>query len=511
MTSTSHAIPVRPVVEESLMNRVLNRSVSFAMFLSLLVSSTALAGRGGFHGGGGGFHAGGGGFHPAAVHPGGFGAPAAHPGGFSAPAFHGSPAADAPRTINNFGRGGAPISHPANVASANVNRHGGYGWRGPYGGYHSGWVHGYWNGHYWPGGYGYGYGYPGYGWGLAGAGLGGFGLGLGLGAGIGAWGYGSSLYNWGYSNYANPYYVNIPVAVGQPVAAFPYDYSQPIDTQAAPPQEAVSDEATQAFDAAREAFKAGDNKQALALVDQALKNMPNDPTLHEFRALVLFALGQYEQAAVPLYAVLSNGPGWDWTTMVSLYPGVDVYTAQLRALEDYTLSQQNSVAGHFVLAYHYLTQGHTVAATGQLQRVVALQPGDTLSAQLLRQLSQTGAPAAGTDPAGAQPQPQSPAQTVATAGAPEGTLVGNWSAIPSKDIAIQLAISPDGNFTWKVTNQGQSRQFTGTSTSGNGLLTLAQSQGPPMVGRVTWRDLDHFTFQLAGGPDDPGLSFSRSR
>ena len=42
--------------------------------------------------------------------------------------------------------------------------------------------------------------------------------------------------------------------------------------------------------------------------------MPNDASLHEFRALVLFALGQYEQAAATLYAVLSNGPGWDWTT-----------------------------------------------------------------------------------------------------------------------------------------------------------------------------------------------------
>ena len=31
-----------------------------------------------------------------------------------------------------------------------------------------------------------------------------------------------------------------------------------------------------------------------------------------------------------------------------------------------------------------------------------------------------------------------------------------------------------------------------------------------MVGHVAWRDPDHFTFQLSGGPDDPGLTFSRS-
>jgi hypothetical protein len=31
-----------------------------------------------------------------------------------------------------------------------------------------------------------------------------------------------------------------------------------------------------------------------------------------------------------------------------------------------------------------------------------------------------------------------------------------------------------------------------------------------MVGHVSWRDPDHFTFQLSGGPEDPGLTFSRA-
>ena len=34
-----------------------------------------------------------------------------------------------------------------------------------------------------------------------------------------------------------------------------------------------------------------------------------------------------------LYVVLTAGPGWDWATMVGLYPDVDTYTRQLRALE----------------------------------------------------------------------------------------------------------------------------------------------------------------------------------
>jgi hypothetical protein len=501
------------MVEETLMNRIGNRTLPLATILTLtLLGASTAFGRGGGHGGGGhggGFH--GGGFHGGGVHPGGF-----HPGGFRAPApaFHPAPAFRAPHPANLGGRAlaaGGPFR----------GYNGGLGWRGPYGGYHARWVHGYWNGHNWPGGAGWGYpGYGfggGYGLGGLGWGLGGLGLGLGLGYGIGAWGIGSPFYNWGYASYANPYssYAVIPAGVAQPAVAqavaSPYDYAQPLDAQAPPPEQAVSDAATQAFDQARAAFKAGDYQQALALADQALKSMPNDASLHEFRGLVLFALGQFEQAAAPLYAVLSNGPGWDWTTLMSLYPSVDPYTNQLRVLEDYTRSHPDSAAGHFVLAYHYLTQGHLDVAVAQLKKVAALQPADKLAPQLLHQLTQpnTGAPdaaaAAGAAPPG-QPQPQPAAASPAA----QGNLVGNWSASPSQDNKITLTIGQDGTFTWKVNIKGQERQYAGTSTFGNGLLTLAPGQGPPMVGHVTWRDPDHFTFQVTGGPDDPGLTFGRS-
>ena len=56
-----------------------------------------------------------------------------------------------------------------------------------------------------------------------------------------------------------------------------------------PPEPPVADQATSAFDQAREAFKAGDYANALQLVQQALAQTPNDTTLHEFLALVLFA------------------------------------------------------------------------------------------------------------------------------------------------------------------------------------------------------------------------------
>ena len=254
------------------------------------------------------------------------------------------------------------------------------------------------------------------------------------------------------------------------------------------------------FDAGRASFQQGNYADALRQADDALAKLPNDTTLHEFRALCLFALGRYDEAAATLYAVLSVGPGWDWTTLIGLYPSVDVYTAQLRALEDYCDGHADSATARFVLAYHYLTEGHTDAAVGMLKEVVALKPGDTLSAKLLRQL----------DPPKEQPAPAAapaPADTTPPQGA---TVAGTWTASPTADCAITLTVQPGGGFTWQAAQKGQTRQFSGASTYGDGMLTLAQDKGPALVGRVGWTDATHMTFRIVGdGPDDPGLSFSK--
>jgi hypothetical protein len=61
-----------------------------------------------------------------------------------------------------------------------------------------------------------------------------------------------------------------------------------------------------------------------------------------------------------------------------------------------------------------------------------------------------------------------------------------------------------------VTQQGQPRQLQGKLTFGNGILTLAQDQGPAIVGIVTWTDENHFVFKVPGaGPSDSGLTFTK--
>jgi tetratricopeptide (TPR) repeat protein len=345
--------------------------------------------------------------------------------------------------------------------------------------------------------------------------------------------YGPMLYDWGYSTYSNPYYVpSSTVVVEQPVV---YDYSQPINPTAPQPAQSVTDQAVSQFDQARDAFKNGDYTSALSLVDQALVQLPNDPALHEFRALVLFALQRYDEASVALYAVLSIGPGWDWPTLVGLYPDVETYTAQLRALESYIAQHSQSAPARFVLAYHYLTEGHADAAAAQLERVTQLQPNDKLSAQILASLRQASQPAVagatGASPTALTPTtlatappltaPAATAPPVTTSAAPsgrEGQLTGEWTAHPAQaqDSTITMTFTEGNHFVWKVTQQGKTQQFQGDRTFGNGILTLAQSgeqaqAQPPLVGRVTWQDENHFNFKLIPGePGDPGLSFAKS-
>jgi tetratricopeptide (TPR) repeat protein len=288
-----------------------------------------------------------------------------------------------------------------------------------------------------------------------------------------------------------------------------YDYTQPINTESAPPQTAVIDQVTSTFETARAAFKTGDYQQALELADQSIRQTPNEAALHEFRALTLFALKRYDEAGAALYAVLAVGPGWDWPTLIGLYPDVSVYTGQLRALESFVNNDPSSAAARLVLGYQYLTQGNKVAGLRQLKEVVALEPKDTLSTRLIQRLEPTPSPSGPVEALGPSEGPSGPSAAVLVV--KEGRLEGTWTAKPDQETTITLAFLDQDQFTWQVTHQGKSRQLQGKRVSGNGILTLAQDQGPPMVANITWRDETHFTFKVpGGGPDDPGLNFSKS-
>src|SRR5262249_47827178 len=140
-------------------------------------------------------------------------------------------------------------------------------------------------------------------------------------------------------DYVNPYYVeSMPTYYTEPIVSVSVE---PVAQTAAPATmitpaglpPGVSTEGVSKFDEARAAFVAGQYDVALKLIDAAAAQMPHDAVLHEFRSLVLFALGRYAESAATIHPVLHVGPGWDWKTLSGLYANVDVYTQQLRALE----------------------------------------------------------------------------------------------------------------------------------------------------------------------------------
>ncbi len=505
------------------------------------------------------------------------------------------------------GRGGGYYSNRnTNVVNNNVTRvnntvvNNGFGGRGAWGG--GGWGGGGWGGAGWGGG-----GWRGGGWGAGGWGRGGFGggwaspfygswyrggwgnsasfwTGFGIGAvssfglgsiygggGFGGWGaYGypvapmaysyfptwgvSTLGGWGLgsvansmllSGYTNPYYATAVAAQPAPTTIV-YDYSQPINVTAAPPDASVTESTEQVFSAARDSFMAGDYQRALDLTDQVLKQTPNAAVVHEFRAMCLFALKRYDDAAAVAYAVLTAGPGWNWSTMVGLYPGVDPYTDQLRALEAYARANPNSTSARFLLGYHYMVQGNQEAAAGQFENVVKLQPDEKLSASFAKALRKATEPAptavvaapTATQPAAApaaQPAPAAvavaatpgvpaPAQAEAAGAAatvveaaeqpapppPPAQMAGLWKAQPAPDVSITLNLEADGKFSWEVDSKGQKQTLTGQAGFKDNELALFQPEGPPLIGKITQNDANKFVFAPTGSGDKaPGLTFTK--
>ncbi len=327
-------------------------------------------------------------------------------------------------------------------------------------------------------------------------------------AGLVGWGLGPWANRWLYSGFINPYLVapviNTTVVANAPPVFVP-DYSRPLDLANIPPEPEGTEQDDSTFLAARDAFKSGDFPRALSLTDLALQPYPNDPVLHEFRALCLFALGRYDETAAVLYVVLTAGPGWDWATMSGLYADVDTYSRQLRALEAAIKANTSVASKRFVLAYHYMVQDHFENARQQFEYVVKLQPKDELAAQFAKLLTPpSDAPTLGATDS---------AQGIETAGMQQpsplpAALVGNWKAKPMPDVSIELTIREDGQFTWDVKSNGHSDSIAGEADYLDGVLTLTQADAPALVGKIVNLGDKQFGFELLGGSQVGTIQFS---
>jgi tetratricopeptide (TPR) repeat protein len=351
---------------------------------------------------------------------------------------------------------------------------------------HSDWYHGGWSGGWYPG-----------------AGFANYPVAAALG--VTTWGINRMSNAFGMGGYENPYYgesggggydYSEPIAPYQPAAE---EAAATTDAAAAP---AANAEGLALFDQAREAFAKGDYKQALDLSNQTLKTMPNDAVVHEFRALTQFALANYRDAAAGAYAVLSAGPGWDWTTVSTLYGNVDDYTTQLRALEAFVKKTPKSSDGHFLLAYHYLTAGHPDAAQPELLEVQKLTPNDRLVAQLLSMTAKSG-----DQPAEPTPQPAIADDKLIKA----EQLVGVWTAGGSGGAKFQMTLDKDAAFSWKFTSGKKSDEIKGVFAVEQNNLALQVDDGSVMLAEIALTG-NQLKFKIIGGdPKDPGLTFAKAK
>ncbi|MFP6766154.1 MAG: tetratricopeptide repeat protein, partial [Planctomycetaceae bacterium] len=313
------------------------------------------------------------------------------------------------------------------------------------------------------------------------------------------WGVNAMAYSYGTMSYVNPYYTG--ASTGSPV-----DYSQPQitveqtdgdDPATAPPE--VPEQGLQLFEQARTAFHSGEYDRARQLADKALALMPHDALVHEFRALTFFAQQQYTGAATVLHSVLAVSPGWDWATMSQLYPDQNVYTAQLRALEDWTGKHPTLPDGHFVLAYHYLTCGHRDEAASQLKQVVTALPDDSISARLLNLL--TGDP---PNPSEASEPP--PAADTGTAVLQTSQIAGKWTAAANSS-TFGLELRQDGRFVWTYSQSGKTQSVAGVYAIDGATLAMEPDSGGVMLAQLLLQD-SRLSFQQVG--TNSILVFTRS-
>jgi tetratricopeptide (TPR) repeat protein len=330
--------------------------------------------------------------------------------------------------------------------------------------------------------------------------------------GIAVWSLGNMIYDMGYNSYRNPYPAP-PVQYSAPSAPeggskSTISYNQPVSVTAAanPPgdeqaAQLAETKSAEALERSRVAFKQADFVTAMSAVDEAIGHTPGDVTLHEYRALVLFALGKYADATGVLNPVLASGPGWGWDTMVGFYDSSSTYDGQLRKLEAYVQGTPDGAEGHFLLGYHYMVCGHTEKSYEQFDKTATLQPADSIARQL-RDLTKSSLPDGG------ETNPEPPARP---APVPNEKLVGTWVCDRATDGKITFIMTPAGDYTWSYLNAGQSSELKGTyGLNDKGLLVLTTDDSQ-MVSELTLKDDKQLKFVLIGAPDgDPGLEFTKN-
>lgn len=89
-------------------------------------------------------------------------------------------------------------------------------------------------------------------------------------------------------------------------------------------------------------------------------------------------------------------------------------------------------------------------------------------------------------------------------------MAGKWTAKPSPDVTVSLVLQKDGTFSWEVDDKGRKQTIEGHAGFKDDTLALLQTEGPPLVGKITRSGNDKFVFAPPGtNAKAPGLTFTR--
>jgi hypothetical protein len=210
----------------------------------------------------------------------------------------------------------------------------------------------------------------------------------------GGWGWGGYYpwysYSWypgyyGYYDYGYPYgstVYNYDVVPNSGAYISGYAPAGPDQTTVAAGTGETSDFYAQAVGA----FQQGDYRDALRLASHAAVDNPRDPSVHLLMSLAMFGQGDYRGAAMEAHAVSALDGKVDWPTLYAFYNNVDIYTKQLRALEDTVRKTPADANARFLLGYQYMAAGHKDAAKDEFLKALQGMPQDRIAAQLLTQV-----------------------------------------------------------------------------------------------------------------------------
>lgn len=196
----------------------------------------------------------------------------------------------------------------------------------------------------------------------------------------------ASYYNYSPMYYAyygqtKPYYAD-DQGTGEDVAAADAEARDGAITD-----EPVARTGEEYLEDAEAAFKAGHYEDAIRLGGHAAVALHEDSRVHELLWMALFAVGDYEGAAIEAHAINRFGVTPTWANVSAQYGDPADYTTQLRTLERFVRSNHDSAFGTFLLGYEYLMLGHKDAARPLFERAVDLAPHDTIARQLLRSVA----------------------------------------------------------------------------------------------------------------------------